>query len=135
MTSTQKYCLETTFLVDFLRGKDSSLQKYKQISKHALSTTSIVVWEILRGPKLAGRMKEYADATRLLEKLTVLPFTTASARIATNIELELKEKGGQVNLIDVLIAAVTIENNSRLVTRDEGYTHIKDLQVEFYTAK
>lgn len=135
MTSTQKYCLETTFLVDFLRGKDSSLQKYKQISKHALLTTSIVVWEILRGPKLAGRMKEYADATRLLERLTVLPFTTFSARIATNIELELKEKGGQVNLIDVLIAAVTIENNSRLVTRDEGYTHIKDLQVEFYTAK
>jgi predicted nucleic acid-binding protein len=94
-----------------------------------------VVCEILRGPKLAGRMKEYNDAVRLLERLTVLPFTTASARIATNIELELKEKGRQVNLIEVLIAAVTIENNSRLVTRDEGYTHIKELQVEFYTEK
>jgi len=91
-----------------------------------------VAWEILRGPKLAKRAKEYNDAVKLIERLTVLPFTSASARIAMDIEFELKKKGREVNLIDVLIAAVAIENNSKLVTRDEGYMQIEELQVESY---
>jgi predicted nucleic acid-binding protein len=61
-----------------------------------------------------------------------LPFTLTSAIIASEIELDLKEKGRSVNLIDVLIAATAIENNSKLVTRDEGYENIKGLEVVFY---
>jgi len=61
-----------------------------------------------------------------------LPFTLTSSRIASEIELELKEKGRNVNLIDVLIAATAIENNSKLVTRDEGYGNIQRLEIEFY---
>lgn len=34
--------------------------------------------------------------------------------------------------IDVLIAATAIENNSKLVTLDEGYEKIKGLEVVFY---
>jgi predicted nucleic acid-binding protein len=132
LTSTQRYCLETSFLIDFLRGKDSAIGKYGQISKYELLTTSIVAWEILRGPKLAKRTKEYNDAVKLLERLTILPFTTVSARIATDIEFKLKKKGSEVNLIDVLIAAVAIESSSKLVTRDEGYTQIEELEVESY---
>ncbi|MEM2146164.1 MAG: PIN domain-containing protein, partial [Candidatus Jordarchaeaceae archaeon] len=74
-------------------------------------------------------------AVKLIEKLTVLPFTSASARIATEIELDLKEKGREVNIIDILIAAVAMENNSKLVTRDEGYMQITGLQVESYSEK
>ena len=40
--------------------------------------------------------------------------------------------GRSVNLIDVLIAAVAIENNSKLVTRDESYMDIKGREFEFY---
>jgi len=132
LIKTQRYCLETTFLVDFLRGKEHSIQKYKEIREYPLLTTSIVAWEILRGPKIAGRVKEYSDAVRFLERLTVLPFTASSARIAANIEFELKEKGRQMNLIDVLIAAVAIENNAKLVTKDESYKNIEEFQVELY---
>jgi len=128
----RKYCLETSFFIDFLRGKEPAIEIYGRISKYNLLTTSIVAWEILRGPKLAGRVKEYNDAVRLLERLPVLPYTLASAKIAANIEFELKKEGREVNLIDVLIAAIAIENNSTLVTRDEGYKHIEELQVESY---
>lgn len=50
--------------------------------------------------------------------------------MAANIEFELKEEGKQVNLIEILIAAVAIENNAMLITRDGNYKHIKQLQVE-----
>jgi predicted nucleic acid-binding protein len=128
----QKYCLETSFFIDFLRGKEPAIEKYRRISKYKLLTTSIVAWEILRGPKLAGRVEEYSDAVQLLERIPVLPYTLTSAKIAANIEFELKKKDKEVNLVDVLIAAIAIENNSTLVTRDEGYKHIGELQVESY---
>jgi len=128
----QRYCLETSFVIDFLREKEDAIEKYREIKKQKLETSSVVAWEILRGPKLYGRVKEYNDAIKFLERLNILPFTLTSSRIASEIELELKEKGRSVNLIDVLIAATAIENNSKLVTRYEGYDNIKGLEVVFY---
>ncbi len=128
----QRYCLETSFVIDFLREKGNAIEKYKVIKEQKLETTSVVAWEILRGPKLYGRVKEYNEAIKFLERLNILPFTLTSSRIASEIELDLKEKGRGVNLIDVLIAATAIENNSKLVTRDEGYMNIEGLEVEFY---
>lgn len=128
----QRYCLETTFLVDFLRGRERAIKMYEKIRGHRLETTSITAWEILRGPKVVGREEEYKIAVRLLERLRVLPFTMNSARIAADIEAELRKKGREINLVDLLIAAVAIENGSRLVTRDEGYERINGLKVELY---
>ncbi len=128
----QRYCLETSFIVDFLREKEDAIEKYREIKGRKLETTSVVAWEVLRGPKLSGRVKEYKEAVKLFERLNILPFTLTSSRIASEIELDLKEKGRSVNLIDVLIAAAAIENSSKLVTRDEGYMNIRGLEVEFY---
>ena len=128
----QRYCLETSFIVDFLREKEDAIEKYREIKGRKLETTSVVAWEVLRGPKLSGRVKEYKEAVKLFERLNILPFTLTSSRIASEIELDLKEKGRSVNLIDVLIAAAAIENSSKLVTRDEGYMNIRGLEVEIY---
>ena len=128
----QRYCLETSFVIDFLREKEDAIEKYREIKGRKLETTSVVAWEVLRGPKLTGRVKEYKEAVKLFERLNILPFTLASSRIASEIELDLKEKGRSLNLIDVLIAAAAIENSSKLITRDEGYMNIRGLEVEFY---
>lgn len=128
----QRYCLESSYVIDFLREKKDALDKYREIKKQKLETTSVVAWEILRGPKLYGRVKEYNDAIKFLERLNILPFTLTSSKIASEIELDLKEKGRSVNLIDVLIAATAIENSSKLVTRDEGYLNVQGRAVEYY---
>lgn len=69
---------------------------------------------------------------RLLNRLEILPLALTSARIAVDIEYELKRKGKNINLVNILIAAIVIENRARLVTRDENYKNIGDLEVEFY---
>jgi len=128
----QSYCLETTFIVDFLRGEKAALEKYDSIKALWLMTTSVVAWEILRGPKLCGRAKEYDAALRFLEQLDILPFTLTAARIAAEIERDLEEKGQKINLVDVLIAATSLEANAHLVTRDENYRAIPGLNVTLY---
>lgn len=115
-----------------MREKEGAIEKYREIKGRKLETTSVVAWEVLRGPKLTGRVKEYKEAVKLFERLNILPFTLTSSRIASEIELDLKEKGRSINLIDVLIAAAAIENSSKLVTRDEGYMNIRGLEVEIY---
>jgi len=68
----------------------------------------------------------------MLESLDVLPFSFNSAKIAVEIEKDLREKGMEVNLIDVLIASVAMEHSLKLVTRDEHFSRIKGLEVERY---
>ncbi len=46
------FCLETTFLVDLLKGEEKAIETYKKIRDSKLSTTSISAWELIRGPKL-----------------------------------------------------------------------------------
>ena len=128
----QRYCLETTFIIDFLRGKEAAIGKYEAIKGLQLETTAVVAWEILRGPKLCGRVKEYDSALRFLEQLAIVPFTLTASRITAEIEQDLQENGQKVNLIDVLIAATALENDATLVTRDEDYRNIPGLKVEFY---
>ena len=96
----QRYCLETTFIIDFLRGEEDALAKYTAIKDQKLETTAVVAWEILRGPKLCGRVREYNAAIRFLERLDTLPFTVRTSRRAAELELALKEQGRSVNLID-----------------------------------
>ena len=62
----QRYCLETSFIIDFLREKNDAIEKYREIKAQKLETTSVVAWEILRGPKLYGRVKEYNAAIKFL---------------------------------------------------------------------
>ncbi|AAB89764.1 MULTISPECIES: type II toxin-antitoxin system VapC family toxin [Archaeoglobus] len=126
------FCLETTFLIDLLRGRDEALKFYAKIRDSKLYTTSISAWELLRGPKLIGKDKEFEVAVELLESLDVLPFSFNSAKIAVEIEKDLREKGMEVNLIDVLIASVAMEHSLKLVTRDEHFSRIKGLEVERY---
>jgi len=128
----RSYCLETTFIVDFLRGEKAALERYESIKALRLMTTAVVAWEILRGPKLCGRGKEYNTALRFLEQLDILPFTLTAARIAAEIEWDLEEKGQKTNLVDVLIAATALETNAHLLTRDENYRAIPGLNVALY---
>ncbi len=88
-----------------------------------------MAWEILRGPRLVDRVKEYQIAVRLLDRLEILPFTLTSAKIA--VEHKFRRKGKAVNLVNILIAVVAIENQSKLVTRDSLLSIREKIVFEF----
>ena len=129
------FCLETTFLIDLLKGKKDAINVYLKIRDSKLYTTSISAWELLRGPKLVGKEEEFKVAVEMLENLEILPFSFKSAQIAVEIEDSLRKKGMEINLIDVLIAAIAIEHNLKLVTRDEHFSRIDGLEAINYSSE
>jgi predicted nucleic acid-binding protein len=67
---------------------EPALVKYRAIKDQQLETTAVVAWEILRGPKLCGRVKEYDVALRFMVQLDIVPFTLTASRIAAEMKLD-----------------------------------------------
>ena len=126
------FCLETTFLIDLLKGEERAMEFYRKLRDSKICTTSISAWEILRGPRLIGKKDEFEATLEMLENIDILPFSFNSAKIVSEVESSLKKKGLEVNLVDVLIASIVIEHDLKLVTRDKHLSRIEGLEVFTY---
>jgi len=125
---SMRYCLDTTFLVDFLTGRTEAIKKYKEIRNSSIEVTPIIAWELLTIAKKIGN-EEYMVAMRLLERLKMNSPTLTSSKIAADIENKVGKLG--VSKIHILNVAVIIENDLTLVTRNEEYIKIRDALDEF----
>ena len=77
MTSQEriKYCLDASFIIDLLNGKDNAIQVYEEIKDAPLSVTaiaSVALFEILRGKEQNQDKTQKFEELR--QKMTVLPF-------------------------------------------------------------
>ncbi len=73
--------------------------------------------------RLTGKRKDLLEFARKwkdsgTENIEVFPFSFSSAKIAMEIESNLRKNGAEINLIDVLIASVAVEHGLKLVTRE-----------------
>ncbi len=80
--------LDTTFLVDFLRGSDEAEDKLAALEKNgeAIFTTAVTVFEITHG--IRG-IKEEKAVAEFLDAIEVLPLGKASAISAGRIQKKL----------------------------------------------
>lgn len=118
------YCLETSFIIDLLKGEAEAVKKYNEITGRTLYTTSITAYELLRLGKDDDKIKA------LLHRLVTLNFGFGDVLEAVKIEKDLKKKGKMIKVFDILIAAVTASNNLILVTSDNHFKRIEGLKVE-----
>jgi len=121
-------CLDTSFIVDLLRGNGKAVKKYGEMRGGALSTTAITAFELLQ----ASAGKQSGMINDILSKLDVLEFGLDEALEAAEIEKELKAKGAMINKLDVLIAGIARRRNLTLVTADKDFKKIPELQVSGY---
>ncbi|MBI4170281.1 MAG: PIN domain-containing protein [Candidatus Aenigmarchaeota archaeon] len=128
-------CLETTFLIDLLRGSESVRKLSEEFTETegSLAAASPAIMEVWRGA-IAEKAKngEKLRATKLFQSLNVLPLDGKSAMEAAVIELELKKEGITVDIEDIMIAAIARANGEKLVTRDAHYAKISGLQLIKY---
>ncbi len=128
-------CLETTFLVDLVRGK-KEVKLFKEEldkSESRLCMTAPSVMELWAGMFLAkSSAAEKQHVNDLIESLEVLPLDAKSAKEAGEMESELIQKGVRLETEDLMIAAIARVHGEKLVTRDQHYARIPGLKLLKY---
>ncbi len=128
-------CLETTFLIDILRGNPKVKELKDEFDNHGLRITiaSPAVMEIWSGAILSGRTLQEKEIIRnLLESTEILSLDAESAKEAGEIEAELTGNGQIIQTEDIMIAAIARINGEKLVTRDNHYARIEGLKLIKY---
>ena len=128
-------CLETTFLIDVLRGKNNVIELKDQLDKTEakMSITAPSVMELWRGALRSGAVeKEKAKINELIASLVLLQLDEESAKQAGEIEAQLLNKGILIGTEDIMIAGIARANGEKLVTRDSDFAKVSGLQLIKY---
>jgi tRNA(fMet)-specific endonuclease VapC len=124
-------CLESSFLIDWFRGQDYTHEFFESRDgdEHVLVPTP-VLHELLRG---ALRTDSYptrpADIYAELDYAEFRPLTVGAAETAAEIRVTLTDRGERIGAFDTLIAGTARDAGATLVTTDEHYQRVDDLDV------
>ncbi len=125
--------LETTLLVDLLRGDPDAIARVKALEEagEPRCVTPPAAAELLVGAhRLGGTELERASA--LLDSLTWLEFDAEACHEVGRLGAGLMARGEVMSTVDLFIAAVSKRHGQRLITRDRGFTRVRGLAVETY---
>lgn len=128
-------CLDTSFLIDLLRGKKrvKELKDELDRTETRLAVAAPSVMELWSGSYQAReKASDQAKVAELLESLEILPLDGRTAKEAGEIEAQLLEKGIIIQPEDVMIAGIARLHGEKVVTRDEDYVRVPGLQVFKY---
>jgi len=126
-------CLDSTFLIDLLKGDAAALAKMREIESlgEPVSLAAPSLTELLLGAHFKGGalLRDTLDA---VSRLDVLEIDAAVAGEAGRLGAELLRRGQGLPTTDLLIGAAARLHRSVLVTRDTDFARIPGLAVEGY---
>ncbi len=125
--------LDTTFLIDYFRGKEIT----REIIKGEETATTVVSYhEIMTGIKIRKAKKEERFFKKFFSGIHLLSYDRKAAEESSSIAAKLRAIGSNVNDMDLLIAGIAIANGAeKIVTRDRDFLEIEkvtDLEVIIY---
>ncbi|MHA1839770.1 MAG: type II toxin-antitoxin system VapC family toxin [Candidatus Ranarchaeia archaeon] len=116
--------LDTSFLIDLFRGKEGLLDYVDD----EVATTVISYHEILSGIKQRKAKKEERFFRNFFSKIPILPYTQLTAEHSSSLSATLSNIGSQINALDVLIAAIAIENGAeKILSKDKDFLEISKI--------
>ena len=129
-------CLETTLLVDALRGKEDARRLLEKLDdgSEAVTIASLSIVEFISGALLNPKIKDEKDKViEFLSSFIVLNLDKEGAILAGDVEAELTKRGELIEIEDIMIAAIAIHNKEKLITRNKKhFERIKGLEIESY---
>ncbi len=115
-----KICLDTDFLIDFLRGKEDALFFVSRMEDRAvLATTYVNLYELYVGAyKSENSPRELTNSEALKNRLQLLNLSEASVKLAGQIRAELMKKGSIVEIRDLFIGTIALVNGFAVKTNN-----------------
>ena len=133
-----KVLLDTSVLIDILKGQPGAIEKLEELRQEStLYTSTINIYEILRGIETLpqkDRSKPINSLNSLVSNIYVLNFDLESAEAAAAIFADLRRNGTPIDEEDCLIAGVCVSNGiPSILTNDEKhFSRVKQLRVFSY---
>jgi len=128
--------LDTDILSEFLRGNSKVIERVDEHLKvyGFISLSIITYYEILNGLLYKDARKQLSKFEDFVELNKVIPLTKRMAKIAANIQADLRKKGTEIGHTDTLIAGIAIANELQLVTNNtDHFMRIKGLEIANWT--
>lgn len=125
--------LDTTFLVDLLRGKRETMKVMN--SGEPLLTTQINMYEVIKGLFLNNiTSSKLAEVIEMFDNIRVLPFDDNAVIKSAEIYSNFTKKGLEIHNFDCMIAGIALSKNiNKIVTKNiRHFKKIKGIQVETY---
>ncbi len=126
--------LDTTFLIDLLRGKNIAVLDYIKKNKD-LVTTQINMFEVIRGLFLKNvSPSRFYKSLAMFENIRVLSLDNSALIKSAEVSANLIKKGKEIHDNDCLIAGIALSKGIKtIVTKNvKHFENIKDLRVENY---
>lgn len=129
--------LDTTFLIDLLRGRDEKTkQKAEELDKKLIEkgVASVSIMELWRGAvRSIKNEQERRQINTLLDSLIIFSFTEKEAKKGGEVEAELINKGVVIDLEDIMIASTALVKKKKLLTRNiKHFSQVDSLAIETY---
>jgi tRNA(fMet)-specific endonuclease VapC len=127
--------LDSTFLIDVLRGDDQVAERIEEIDATGTPcVSSVTVMELMEGIYLADASPSEREAVEdLLTNLTELPFDRRCAMEAGRVNADLIRDGERIDEADVMIAATALVHDHAVVTRNvDHFERIGSVSVVTY---
>ena len=124
--------LDTDILSEFLRGNLKVIEKVDEHLKEYgfISLSIITYYEILNGLLYKDARKQLSKFEDFVELNKVILLTKRMAKIAANIQADLRKKGTEIGHTDTLIAGIAIANELQLITNNtDHFMRIKGLEI------
>lgn len=116
--------LDTSCLIDLFQGREGILE----LIDAEVTTTAINYHEIMAGIKHKKAKKEERYFKRFFSKIDILPYDIRAAEKSSEIYAYMLNLGKQINALDILIAAIAIENGAeKIITSDKDFSEISKI--------
>ncbi|MBQ9259420.1 MAG: PIN domain-containing protein [Neisseriaceae bacterium] len=127
------YMLDSNAFSALMKNNAIVVKHLRQHKSQDIFLPAIVWAEVRYGIYKKNSAKLLESAMRTLQKIRIVPFNRQTADIYAQLRSDMERQGKSLSPMDMLIAATAVANNCVLVTNDQAFLQIEQLQVEDWT--
>ena len=121
--------LDTSILIEYFRKTNKSnslLYELTESAQYRFAVSSVTKFEIYIG----SHKQQHVFWDSFFQSIVILPFDSATALIAADLNSELKRKRKQIAIPDLFIAATAIQSNLKIATHNrKHFERIESLEL------